>query len=84
MMIELETLGELRQVLVSGAGWTLLTAVNLMLFSVLHNPCSTTIWTIWSETRSVKWTALATFLPLAIAFLVVAGVTWTVRGLALL
>jgi ferrous iron transport protein B len=84
MMIELTSLTELRQVLVSGAGWTLLTAVNLMLFSVLHNPCSTTIWTIWSETRSVKWTALATFLPLAIAFLVVAAVTWTVRGLQLL
>jgi ferrous iron transport protein B len=84
MMTEIETLSELREVLLSGAGWTLLTAVNLMLFSVLHNPCSTTIWTIWSETRSVKWTVLATLMPLAIAFAVVAGVTWTVRGLLLL
>jgi ferrous iron transport protein B len=82
-MIEPETLDELRHVLTSGAGWTLLTAVNLMLFSVLHNPCSTTIWTIWSETRSLKWTTLATLLPLSIAFLVIAAVTWTVRGLAL-
>ena len=40
---------------------TLLTAVNLMLFSLLHNPCSTTIYTIYKETRSAKWTfALAT------------------------
>lgn len=84
MMTEIETLSELREVLVTGAGWTLLTAVNLMLFSVLHNPCSTTIWTIWSETRSVKWTVLGTLMPLAIAFAVVAAVTWTVRGLLLL
>ncbi len=35
-------------------GWTLLTAVNLMLFSLLHNPCSTTIYTIWKETRSAQ------------------------------
>ena len=45
------------------AGWTLLTAVNLMLFSLLHNPCSTTIYTIYKETRSVKWTTVATLLP---------------------
>jgi ferrous iron transport protein B len=47
------------------SGWTTLTAVNLMLFSLLHNPCSTTIYTIYRETRSLRWTALATFLPLA-------------------
>ena len=37
-------------------GWTLMTAVCMMLFSLLHYPCSTTTWTIWRETRSVKWT----------------------------
>jgi ferrous iron transport protein B len=47
-------------------GWTRLTAVNLMLFSLLHNPCSTTICTIWRETRSVKWTLLSALLPLAL------------------
>ena len=41
----------------SAGGWTLLTAVNLMLFSLLHNPCSTTIYTIYKETGSAKWTA---------------------------
>ena len=46
-------------------GWTVLTAVNLMLFSLVHNPCSTTIYTIWKETRSLKWTALSTLLPVA-------------------
>jgi ferrous iron transport protein B len=49
-------------------GWTTLTAVNLMLFSLLHNPCSTTIYTIYRETRSVRWTTVATVLPLALGF----------------
>ena len=51
-------------------GWTMLTAVNLMLYSLLHNPCSTTIWTIWKETQSAKWTAVATFLPVALGIVV--------------
>ena len=50
-------------VLLYAGGWTLLTAVNLMLFSLLHNPCSTTIYTIYKETQSKKWTLIATLLP---------------------
>ena len=50
-------------VLLHAGGWTLLTAVNLMLFSLLHNPCSTTIYTIYKETQSKKWTLIATLLP---------------------
>jgi ferrous iron transport protein B len=49
-------------------GWTALTGINLMLFSLLHNPCSTTIYTIYKETVSVKWAALATAIPLAMGF----------------
>lgn len=63
-------------------GWTLLTAVCLMLFSLLHNPCGTTIWTIFKETGSRKWTVLASLLPLGIAILTciaVAGV-WRMIG----
>lgn len=68
MMIELETMAELHQLLVVQEGWTLLTAVCLMLFSLLHNPCSTTMWTIYKETKSVKWTVVSGLMPLAIAF----------------
>jgi ferrous iron transport protein B len=50
-------------------GWTLLTALNLMLFSLVHNPCSTTIYTIYKETKSVKWTVVSTFLPLIMGFI---------------
>jgi ferrous iron transport protein B len=62
-----------KAILVAG-GWTLLTAVNLMLFSLIHNPCSTTLYTMYRETGSRKWTALAAVIPLglglAITFLV--------------
>jgi len=56
--------------LFKAGGWTLLTAVNLMLFSLIHNPCSTTIYTIYKETGSVKWTAVAALLPLGMGFVV--------------
>jgi len=46
------------------AGWTTLTAINLMLFSLLHNPCSTTIYTIYKETSSIKWTIVASIMPI--------------------
>ncbi len=56
--------------LFTAGGWTLLTAVNLMLFSLIHNPCSTTIYTIYRETGSRRWTAVAALLPLAMGFVV--------------
>ncbi|MYA12278.1 MAG: ferrous iron transport protein B [Gemmatimonadetes bacterium] len=56
--------------LLSAGGWTLLTGVNLMLFSLLHNPCSTTIYTIYKETRSGRWTTLSALLPLVMGFVV--------------
>ena len=70
MMTELDSMSELRTLLVDQHGWTLLTAVNLMLFSLLHNPCATTILTIYKETLSAKWATLGALMPLAVAFLV--------------
>lgn len=69
VLFELESAAETGEIL-RAAGWTLLTGINLMLFSLLHNPCSTTIYTIWKETGSAKWTAVASFLPLALGFFV--------------
>jgi ferrous iron transport protein B len=62
VMFELDSVAATGELLRAG-GWTLLTGVNLMLFSLLHNPCSTTIYTIYRETRDLKWTTLATVLP---------------------
>lgn len=69
VMFELDSPGAVGGLLALG-GWTALTGVNLMLFSLLHNPCSTTIYTIYKETRSAKWTTVATLLPLAMGFVV--------------
>lgn len=44
-------------------GWTILTAINVMIFTLLHFPCSTTLITIKKETGSIKWTVLAFLLP---------------------
>jgi ferrous iron transport protein B len=70
MMIGPKGFGDLHVLLMGSHGWTMLTAVNLMLFSLLHNPCATTILTMWHETRSKKWTAIGALMPLAIAFAV--------------
>lgn len=61
---------ELTLGVLTAGGWTLLTAVNLMLFSLMHNPCSTTLYTIYKETGSRKWTAVAALLPLGLGFVV--------------
>jgi ferrous iron transport protein B len=69
VMFELDSVTRTADVLRAG-GWTLLTGINLMLFSLLHNPCSTTIYTIYKETGSAKWTVVATFLPLILGIVV--------------
>jgi ferrous iron transport protein B len=56
--------------LVNGNGWTMLTAINLMLFALLHNPCATTIMTIYKETKSLKWATVSVVITLGVAFLV--------------
>jgi ferrous iron transport protein B len=69
VMFELDSVADTAAILHSG-GWTLLTGINLMLFSLLHNPCSTTIMTIYKETRSMKWTLVSTFLPVTLGLTV--------------
>ena len=69
VMFELDSIEATSSILHAG-GWTLLTGICLMLFSLLHNPCSTTIYTIYKETGSVKWTLISTFLPIAMGLVV--------------
>jgi ferrous iron transport protein B len=82
MMTEPTSYDDIRRILVDEHGWTMLTAVSLMLFSLLHNPCATTILTIWKETRSARWTTIGALLPLAIAFVVCFAVAAVWRLLA--
>ncbi|MBM4159413.1 MAG: ferrous iron transporter B, partial [Ignavibacteria bacterium] len=69
VLFDMENTASIEELLRAG-GWTLLTAVNLMLFSLLHNPCSTTVFNIYKETKSIKWTSVATLLPLFIGIIV--------------
>ncbi len=63
-LVEMNDLSLLRALLVQN-GWTWVTAVCTMLFSLMHWPCSTTCLTIHKETQSWKWTAAAVLLPTA-------------------
>lgn len=78
VMFELESMDATKEILSAG-GWTLLTGINVMLFSLIHNPCSTTIFTIYKETGSKKWTLIATLLPLIMGIIILFIVAQAVR-----
>ena len=77
----LTELGELGQIkaLLAQNGWTWVTALCVMLFSLMHWPCSTTLLTVKKETGSWKWTALAAALPTAAGFLLCALISALAR-----
>ncbi len=61
-LLELENINELKNLLVEN-GWTWITAISTILFSLMHWPCSTTCLTIQKESRSIKWTVVSFLLP---------------------
>lgn len=66
-MSDYSSLESLKAILVDN-GWTWVTAICTCIFSMLHFPCSTTLLTIWKETKSVKWTLLSVATPLLAGF----------------
>ena len=68
-LIEYESLSQLHDLLLAN-GWTVTTAICTMLFSLCHFPCSTTMISIYKETKSKKYTAIAFLLPLCIGILI--------------
>ncbi|MFD2445776.1 nucleoside recognition domain-containing protein [Bacillus sp. CGMCC 1.16607] len=77
-LIDVEGIADIKQIFLKH-DWTWLTALNMMLFSLLHFPCGTTLVNIYKETKSPKWTFLAFLIPTAIAFLVTFTVAFFVR-----
>ena len=61
-LIDIENVNVIGNILISN-GWTLLTAINVMIFTLLHFPCGTTLLTIKKETKSLKWTIVSFLLP---------------------
>lgn len=68
-LIDLEETTAISQILIQN-GWTILTAINVMIFTLLHFPCATTLLTIKKETQSLKWTALSFIIPTICGILV--------------
>ena len=61
-LVNLENTYQIGQILINN-GWTMLTAINVMIFTCLHFPCATTLLTIKKETGSLKWTLLSFIIP---------------------
>jgi ferrous iron transport protein B len=68
-LTEFSSLTAMRELFVAN-GWDITTAISVILFSLLHWPCATTILTIKKETDSLKWTAVAVLLPTVLSILV--------------
>lgn len=82
-IIELDNLTKLKTLLIDN-GWTWLTAINVMLFSLMHWPCGTTCLTIKKETQSWKWTIISFLVPTIIGIIVCFMVASIVRLLGLI
>ena len=82
-MLEFESLYELKDLLVAN-GWTWVTAISVMLFTLMHWPCATTILTIKKETQSTKWTILSFLIPTLAGILICFIFTSSVRLLGLI
>lgn len=81
-LMELDRLSDLKQLL-AAHGWTWLTGLCVMLFSLMHFPCGTTLWTIKRETQSFGWTLAAFAIPTAAGIIVCFVVANAVRLLGL-
>lgn len=68
-ILELDSLIQMKQLFIDN-GWTWITAINTMLFTLMHWPCSTTLLTIKKETGSWKWTGIAAIIPTVIGIVV--------------
>lgn len=82
-ILEFESLYELKDLLIAN-GWTWVTAISVMLFTLMHWPCATTILTIKKETQSTKWTILSFLIPTLTGILVCFIFTSSVRLLGLI
>ena len=71
-IVGIESVSEMKEIFLQN-GWTWLTAVNTIIFSLMHWPCSTTLITIKKETGSFKWAALSAVIPtvLGITFCII-------------
>lgn len=75
LMVDLEDTMAISEILKAN-GWNILTAINMMLITLMHFPCATTLMTIKKETKSLKWTVLAFIIPTVCGIVVCMLTTW--------
>ena len=68
-LVQIENISNISNILINN-GWTILTAINVMLFSLMHFPCSTTLLSIKKETGSWKWAVLSFLIPTVCGILI--------------
>jgi ferrous iron transport protein B len=66
-MTDVNDLSVIKDLLINN-GWNIITSICMIIFIVFHFPCSTTLITIYKETKSIKWTIFSFILPLLIGF----------------
>ncbi len=81
-LVEMSDLTALHTLLAQN-GWTWVTALCVMVFSLFHWPCSTTCWTIWKETKSLRWTVLSFLLPTVFGLGICFFIATVTRGLGI-
>lgn len=79
VLIDIDDTNQIGKILIEN-GWTTITAINVMLFTLLHFPCMTTLMTIFKETQSRKWTVLSFAIPtvLGIVLCIMTNLFYTV------
>ncbi|QXM06406.1 nucleoside recognition domain-containing protein [Crassaminicella indica] len=82
-ILELDSLNAMGNLFIEN-GWNWLTALNVMIFSLLHFPCATTLWTIKKECNSLKWTLFAAIMPTIIAIITCFIITQGARIIGLI
>ena len=69
VLVDISDVAQIGEILIQN-GWTILTAINVMIFTILHFPCMTTLLTIKKETGSSKWVWVSFLIPTALGVLV--------------
>ena len=73
-LVDISNINTLKEVLINN-NWNYITAISVLIFTLFHFPCSTTLLTIKKETNSIKWTIIAFFLPFIIGMLLCISIT---------
>lgn len=82
-ILELDNIQAMKELFIAN-GWTWMTTLNFMLFTLFHFPCGTTLLTIKKECGSDKWTLFSAIMPTVVGVIILFVITQSVRLLGLI